>query len=209
MADLVQENYPFNKPMIVFDFDKTLTYRDTTLPFLAFGLSPMLSMFCHISYYSLALLVKMQILDVLSLKQLMVNWRFKGFDDHAWKLHCKAFSAVIKTNNIYHQTNWNESNLVVASASFKEVLLHLFPSSVLVIGSAVEIEKKISITKHAMGEQKAELLRAEEIESFDILYTDSLADLPLMKMAREVIWVKGDQQKLLSQEKINNWLKKN
>jgi hypothetical protein len=209
MADLVQENHPFNKPMIVFDFDKTLTYRDTTLPFLAFGLSPMPSMFCHICYYCLALLVKMQILDVLSLKQLMVNWRFKGYDDHAWKLHCKAFSAVINTNSIYRQTNWDQPNLVVASASFKEVLLHLFPSSVLVIGSEVEIEKKISITKHAMGAQKAELLKAKGIESFDRLYTDSLADLPLMKMAREVIWVKGDQQKLLSYEKIKNWLQQN
>jgi hypothetical protein len=195
--------------MTVFDFDKTLTYRDTTLPFLAFGLSPMQSMFCHFLFYSLALMVKLKILEVLSLKQLMVKWRFKGFDDHAWKLHCKKFSAVIKTNAIYRQTNWDQSNLVVASASFKEVLLHLFPSSVLVIGSEVEIEKKIIITKHAMGEQKAELLRAEEIESFDRLYTDSLADLPLMKMAREVIWVKGDQQKLFSHEKINNWLKKN
>jgi len=195
--------------MIVFDFDKTLTYRDTTLPFLAFGLSPMQSMFCHILYYGLALLVKLKILDVLRLKQLMVKWRFKGFDDHAWKLHCKEFSAVIKTNTIYHQTNWVESDIVVASASFKEVLLHLFPSSVLVIGSEVEIEKKISITEHAMGEQKAELLRAQGIESFDRLYTDSLADLPLMKMASEVVWVKGDHQKLLSHEKIKNWLKKN
>lgn len=195
--------------MIVFDFDKTLTYRDTTLPFLAFGLSPMPSMFCHFLFYALALLVKLKILDVLTLKQLMVKWRFKGYDDHEWKLHCKAFSAVINANSIYHKTNWNESNLVVASASFKEVLLHLFPSSVLVIGSEVEIEKQINITKHAMGEQKAELLRAEGIESFDRLYTDSLADLPLMKMAREVIWVQGDQQKLLSHETINNWLKKN
>jgi hypothetical protein len=209
MADLVQKNYPFNKPMIVFDFDKTLTYRDTTLPFLAFGLSPMQSMFCYISYYSLALLVKLKILDVLSLKTLMVKWRFRRYDDHGWKLHCKEFSAVIKTNSIYNQTNWNQSNLVVASASFKEVLLHLFPSSVLVIGSEVKIEKKISITKHAMGVQKAEHLRAEGIESFDRLYTDSLADLPLMKMAREVVWVQGDQQKLLSHETINNWLKKN
>ena len=195
--------------MIVFDFDKTLTYRDTTLPFLAFGLSPMQSMFCYISYYSLALLVKLKILDVLSLITLMVKWRFRRYDDHGWKLHCKEFSAVIKTNSIYNQTNWNQSNLVVASASFKEVLLHLFPSSVLVIGSEVKIEKKISITKHAMGEQKAEHLRAEGIESFDRLYTDSLADLPLMKMAREVVWVQGDQQKLLSHETINNWLKKN
>ena len=195
--------------MIVFDFDKTLTYRDTTLPFLAFGLSPMQSMFCYISYYSLALLVKLKILDVLSLKTLMVKWRFRRYDDHGWKLHCKEFSAVIKTNSIYNQTNWNQSNLVVASASFKEVLLHLFPSSVLVIGSEVKIEKKISITKHAMGVQKAEHLRAEGIESFDRLYTDSLADLPLMKMAREVVWVQGDQQKLLSHETINNWLKKN
>ena len=195
--------------MIVFDFDKTLTYRDTTLPFLAFGLSPMKSIFCYISYYSLALLVKLKILDVLSLKTLMVKWRFRRYDDHGWKLHCKEFSAVIKTNSIYNQTNWNQSNLVVASASFKEVLLHLFPSSVLVIGSEVKIEKKISITKHAMGVQKAEHLRAEGIESFDRLYTDSLADLPLMKMAREVVWVQGDQQELLSHETINNWLKKN
>lgn len=60
-----------------------------------------------------------------------------------------------------------------------------------------------------MGEQKARLLRDEGIESFDRLYTDSFADLPLMKMAKEVIWVKGDEQKFLSNDKINNWLKKN
>jgi metallophosphoesterase superfamily enzyme len=59
-----------------------------------------------------------------------------------------------------------------------------------------------------MGEKKSELLRAEGIESFDRLYIDSLADLPLMKMTREVIWVKGNHQELLSHEKINNWLKK-
>ena len=195
--------------MIVFDFDKTLTYRDTTLPFMAFGLSPLKSILCHLHYFSLALLVKCKCYDVLSLKQRMINWRFKGYDDHKWKLHCKDFSATIKTNALYYQSNWNESDLVVASASFKEVLLHLFPSSVLVIGSEVVLRKKIHITKHAMGEQKARLLRDEGIESFDRLYTDSFADLPLMKMAKEVIWVNGDEQKLLSNDKINNWLKKN
>lgn len=195
--------------MIVFDFDKTLTYRDTTLPFLAFGLSPLKSIHCRLRYYYLALLVKCKCYSVLSLKQTMINWRFRKYDIQAWKLHCKDFSVTIKTNSLYRQTNWDDPHLVVASASFKEVLVHLFPSSVLVIGSEVKIEKKISITKHAMGGQKAEHLRAEGIESFDRLYTDSLADLPLMKMAREVVWVQGDQQKLLSHETINNWLKKN
>ncbi len=209
MADIVQENHHINWPMIVFDFDKTLTYRDTTLPFLAFGLSPIKSIHCHLRYYALALLVKCQCYSVLSLKQTMINWRFRSYDIQAWRLHCKDFSATIKTNALYRQTNWDDPHLVVASASFKEVLVHLFPSSVLVIGSEVKIEKKISITKHAMGGQKAEHLRAEGIESFDRLYTDSLADLPLMKMAREVVWVQGDQQKLLSHETINNWLKKN
>ena len=209
MADIVQENHHFNWTMIVFDFDKTLTYRDTTLPFLAFGLSPIKSIHCRLRYYFLALLVKCKCYSVLSLKQTMINWRFRKYDIQAWKLHCKDFSVTIKTNSLYRQTNWKEPDLVVASASFKEVLVHLFPSSVLVIGSEVKIEKKISITKHAMGGQKAEHLRAEGIESFDRLYTDSLADLPLMKMAREVVWVQVDQQKLLSHETINNWLKKN
>ena len=195
--------------MIVFDFDKTLTYRDTTLPFLGFGLSPIKSIQCHLRYCFLALLVKCQCYSVLSLKQTMINWRFKGYNTLAWKLHCKDFSATIKTNALYRQTNWGQANLVVASASFKEVLIHLFPSSVLVIGSEVKIEKKISITKHAMGGQKAEHLRAEGIESIDRLYTDSLADLPLMKMAREVVWVKWDHQKLLNRATINKWLNKN
>ena len=195
--------------MIVFDFDKTLTYRDTTLPFLAFGLSPIKSIHCHLRYYFLALLVKCKCYSVLSHKQTMINWRFKGYNTLAWKLHCKDFSATIKTNTLYRQANLDDPHLVVASASFKEVLIHLFPSSVLVIGSEVAIGKQINITKHAMGEQKASLLRDAGIESFDRLYTDSLADLPLMKMAREVVWVQGDQQKLLFHETINNWLKKN
>ena len=195
--------------MIVFDFDKTLTYRDTTLPFLAFGLSPVKSIQCHLRYFILAFLVKCKCKDVLTLKQTMINWRFRSYDIQAWKLHCKDFSATIKTNALYRQTNWNEDNLVVASASFKEVLMHLFPSSVLVIGSEVAIGKQINITKHAMGEQKASLLQDKGIESFDRLYTDSLADLPLMKMAREVVWVKGDHQKLLCRAAINKWLNNN
>ena len=195
--------------MIVFDFDKTLTYRDTTLPFLAFGLTPVKSIHCHLRYYALALLVKCQCYSVLSLKQTMINWRFRSYDIQAWKLHCKDFSATIKTNALYGQTNWKDANLVIASASFKEVLIHLFPSNVLVIGSEVSIGNQINITKHAMGEQKVILLRYQGIESFDRLYTDSLADLPLMKMAREVIWVKGDHQKLLTPATINKWLNNN
>lgn len=195
--------------MIVFDFDKTLTYRDTTLPFLAFGLSPIKSIHCHLRYYILALLVKCQCYSVLSLKQCMINWRFRNNDIQAWELHCKDFSATIKTNALYRQTNWKADNLVVASASFKEVLIHLFPSNVLVIGSEVAIGKQINITKHAMGKQKASLLMDAGIESFDRLYTDSLADLPLMKMASEVVWVKGDHQKLLTPAAINKWLNNN
>ena len=195
--------------MIVFDFDKTLTYRDTTLPFLAFGLSPIKSIHCHLRYYALALLVKCQCYSVLSLKQTMINWRFRNNDIQAWELHCKDLSVTIKTNALYRQTNWKEDNLVVASASFKEVLIHLFPSNVLVIGSEVAIGKQINITKHAMGKQKASLLRDAGIESFDRLYTDSFADLPLMKMSSEVVWVKGDHQKLLTHAAINKWLNNN
>ena len=209
MADIVQENNHINWPMIVFDFDKTLTYRDTTLPFLAFGLSPVKSIHCHLRFYFLALLVKCKCYDVLSLKQTMINWRFRSYDIQAWELHCKEFSKKIKTNALYSQTIWEEPHLVVASASFKEVLVHLFPSSVLVIGSEVAIGKQINITKHAMGKQKASLLRDAGIESFDRLYTDSLADLPLMRMASEVVWINGDQQTVLTRETINKWINKN
>lgn len=209
MADIVQENHHIHWPMIVFDFDKTLTYRDTTLPFLAFGLTPVKSIQCHLRYYFLALLVKCKCYEVLSLKKSMINWRFKGYNTLAWKLHCKDFSATIRTNALYGQTNWKEANLVVASASFKEVLVHLFPSSVLVIGSEVAIGKQINITKHSMGEQKASLLRDAGIESFDRFYTDSLADLPLMRMASEVVWINGDQQTVLTRETINKWINKN
>jgi hypothetical protein len=194
--------------MIVFDFDKTLTYRDTTLSFFLFGLTPVGSMYCFTMFCVLVVMVKLKFIDVHRLKQAMINWRFKGSSLQAWENHCKDFATCIKTNALFRQVNWAEPSLVVASASFKEVLLHLFPSSVIVIGSEVSCLQGIRIIKHAMGEEKAMLIRAAGIESFDRLYTDSISDLPLMKMAAEVIWVNGDQQTFLARDTIKKWVNK-
>lgn len=191
--------------MVVFDFDKTLTYRDTTLPCLRHGLSLPQYLFCSVGYYALALLVKLGLWTVLRLKQTMFRWRFKGFDEMSWKNHCRDFAATIKTNALYAQVDWTSDNLVVITASFTEAVKHMFPESVLVLGSEIIFSPDVQISRHLYGTEKLSMLKSRGIERIDKFYTDSKADLPLMNIADQVIWVDGDHHQCLPLETINKW----
>lgn len=180
--------------MIVFDFDKTLTYRDTTLAFFCHGLNTIHRVICTFLYYVLALLVKMRFIKVLTLKSILLKWRFKSIDKGQWEKHCKGFAASIKTNSLYALTDWADNNLVIISASFREVLQHLFPSNVKVMGTQVEISNgTVTITNHLYEERKRRALEEQHIYFIDEFYTDSWHDSSVMGMAKKIYWVNGNQ----------------
>ncbi len=179
----------------VFDFDKTLTYGDTTLPLFCHGQSALRRKRIKWRYYVLAVLVKLRLLEVESLKKSMLNAFYKDYGAARWQAHCEGFAKSIRTNQLYAQTNWNESQKWVVSASFEEVLRPLFPQQVQLIGSKAEPGTKgWHIVRHAYGKNKAQLLREAGIQNIFRLYTDSMADRYMMGMADEIVWVQGDKQ---------------
>jgi phosphoserine phosphatase len=179
----------------VFDFDKTLTYADTTLP-----------LFCHDQpvfrrkrirwcYYALAVLVKLRLLGVDTLKTYLLNGFFKSYSAVRWQAHCESFAKSIRTNKLYMQINWKEGQPWVVSASFEEVLRPLFPPNVQIIGSKAQRDSQgWHISSHAYSKNKAKLLRQAGVDNIFRVYTDSLADRYMMAMADEIVWVEGDKQ---------------
>jgi phosphoserine phosphatase len=190
--------------MVVYDFDKTLTYRDTTLGLFLFRLPVFKKIICILYYYVAAVLVRFGIWTVLHLKEALVRWRFKEFSQENWKEHAREFSKTIKTNKLYRSTQWENGVIVVISASFVEVLQHIFPSQVQLFGSQIDFTTETPhIIMHMWGKAKLEELRKAGIFKVSEVYTDSLDDLPLIRAADRVFWVRGDEVTEVSKSKFS------
>jgi hypothetical protein len=128
----------------------------------------------------------------------LLKWRFKNIDSVSWEKHCKEFAKTIVTNELFAKTNWKEENLVIVSASFQEVLLHLFPPNVRVMGTLVSLNNGlVLITDHLYRNRKRQALEENRIYSIDEFYTDSWHDHSVMTMAKKNFWVNGNNVKLL------------
>ena len=180
--------------MKVFDFDKTLTIKDTTLDFFCFGLGKGNIVLLTLFYYAMAIFVKLGFLSVLSLKNILLRLRFNNVNPDEWNRHCQSFAKTIKTNKLYGEVNWLEPDLLIISASFMEVLQHLFPHSVEVFATTVKCENgKWQIEDHLYRSRKREVLIENGIQEIDEFYTDSWHDRSVMGIAKKIYWVKGNQ----------------
>ena len=179
----------------VFDFDKTLTYRDTTLSLFCFRQGPLRRLGICLCYYALAVLVKLKLLQVAALKECLLNVFYQSYDEPRWQQHCAAFVPSIHTNQLYAQPDWLTGQKWVVSASMEAVLRPLFPSNVQITGSLVcKTGGRWQLQQHPYGPQKAKLLQAAGVLEAQRVYTDSESDRYLMAMANEIVWVQGDQQ---------------
>lgn len=185
-------------PVIVYDFDKTLTYRDTTLPLFCHGKTPAKKLLTAMSYYFMAVLVKLRLVEVAWLKESMLNLFFRNHNQATWEQHCSDFALSVRTNQLFKSTYWQDGTQCwVVSASFEEVLRPLFPATISIIGSrAAKKEGRWQLVQHAFAQDKARLLRERGIQSIARVYTDSMSDKYMMAMAHEIVWVAGDHCEL-------------
>jgi len=178
---------------IIIDFDKTLTYQDTTLGLFLYRLTWSKKIIC-IAYYLLAsILVKVKFWTVLELKSKLMAWRFSGYEKLDWLTHANSYAATIQTNKLYKTLDWEKTDFIVVSASFKEVIEVLFPTNIKILASEISFEGNVPLIGfHCFQHQKVAALANHGITKIDYLYTDSKSDLPLAKIAKEVRWVRGD-----------------
>jgi phosphoserine phosphatase len=185
------------KKIIVFDFDKTLTYKDTLIGYYIFvsnkGLIFIFKMFIYLFYMILA---KIKYISNEKLKIKGVNLFLKGKDMTELKKKSIDYSKKILLNKLYFNYNFNNLNekILIVTASFHDYIYPLFPKNVKVIGSELKINKKqiIQLDSNCYSEKKVELLKDIGIEEIDILYTDSISDLPLAKISSSIIIVSGN-----------------
>ena len=185
------------KKIIVFDFDKTLTYKDTMIGYYIFvsnkGFLFAFKMFIYLFYMILA---KIKYISNDKLKIKGVNLFLKDKDMTEIKNKSIDYSKKILLNKLYFNYNFNNLNeqILIVSASFHNYIYPLFPKNVKVIGSELGINKKkiVQLDSNCYSEKKVELLKNIGIEKIDVLYTDSISDLPLAKISSSIIIVSGN-----------------
>jgi hypothetical protein len=202
------------KKIIVFDFDKTLTYKDTLIGYYIFVSNKnylfIFKMFIYLFYMVLA---KIKFVSNDKLKMKGVNLFLKGQNIMKLKQKSIEYSEKIILNKLYFNYDFKNLNerIIIVSASFQDYIYSLFPENVNVIGSKLKIKdnKVIHLDFNCYSERKVEILMKKGILEIDILYTDSISDLPLANISKKIILVKKDITKIFfSIEKFKLHLKK-
>lgn len=180
-----------------FDFDKTLTLEDSTLPFLLFETSGWERLKRRLHYYSTAVLVKLKLWSTAQHKQHWLVCYFKGWSEVSWQTRCKAFARALPMHPLYHQTDWHRSDrlYLILTASPQEWVRPLFPAHVLVFGSEISFRGAglQGLANELSGAAKLAPLHALGIEQLAAFYTDHRSDRPLAALAQALYVVRGEQ----------------
>jgi len=190
--------------MIVFDFDKTLTQKDTIFGFYQNAAKSKRKFKILLpGYYLIAVLTKLGILSNTTLKKAGIRFFLKGYNIDALERIGKAYASSIKLNEIYysHFLEYNTDEVIIMSASYDIYLKYLFPEY-KVVASKIKYNnagKVEGLDENIFGQQKLNWLLKNNIKIIDTLYTDSFSDKPLMSISKCTYLVKNGGLLKLSQ----------
>ena len=185
------------KKIIVFDFDKTLTYKDTLFGFFKYAAKRNV-------FYPLKLLIlykslvfsKLGILNNSQLKNIGIKLFLKNLDADDLKNKFLNFHKTITYNKLFYDLKYyKNTNYYIVSASFQDYLRPIFPNPVFVLGSLIKYKNKKAncLAFNCFEEAKIDALKKLNITQIDVLYTDSYSDVALAKIAKQTVVVNGDK----------------
>ena len=180
--------------IVVYDFDKTLTAKDTLLGFFT-----ACSKKDHVFFYNILVFLSLMVAHKIKwisnnyLKKRGVELFLKGKKKADIMVDGKAYSTKIHLNAVYHRYFKKEVNKpYIVSGSFQEYLGFIFPNGNLICSEIEYAGGRVkTIKSNCYGLTKRTLLEKRGITHIDKLYTDSLSDLPLAQMATTIYLVKG------------------
>ena len=177
---------------IVFDFDKTLTYRDTMNQFFFWRMKGIRVVYWPIFLFMVTL-VKLKILTIKRLKELSIKMLAPQKKDAMMALF-NDFSKEVKlaeTIKIFNKKVEEGNRVILLSASPEYYLQEIFPN-IEIIASTFNFDVNHSfqcINKHPYGKEKYNALVDNGIYVIDEMYYDSKSDeelFPLCKLAHKV-----------------------
>lgn len=196
-----------DKKIVVFDFDKTLTDKDTLFGFLVFASKKTLFFpFRILLYLFFMVIAKFGLISNDRLKKIGIVFFLKNRDNNYIKTVSAKYSQRIKYNDLYNNYDFNtDDEVYVVSASFRDYLHYAFPDHINIIGSELNYENnKIRGLKfNCYKGNKVKALNNAGILKIDELYTDSFKDIQMARISKEIIVVKGD--KLIKCQNIDDF----
>ncbi len=178
---------------IVFDFDKTLTYRDSLQELFLQEMSgfkyPL-----RVLYILLAVLSKFEIITVRKEKELMIKLLFKS-DEIVFTKKCKEQAKHLRLNPVFKKVNEyveEGDRVIILSASSEYLLREVFKGiNVEILGTTFCCNNgKIQcINQHPFSNEKYDLLIQYGVSNVDEMFYDSHNDeclIPLCKKWNKV-----------------------
>ena len=158
-----------------FDFDGTLTTRDTLLAFIRYAKGTKALVRGFLRHAHLLVLMKLRLYPNWKAKQRVFSYFFRGMTEEAFQAVCQSFAAnsrhLIRPAGIetMRQAAVKGAELVVISASVDNWVRPFFdgddgPSPVTVIGTQIEVrDGRLTgrfLTRNCYGQEKVERLTA-------------------------------------------------
>lgn len=190
--------------MIVFDFDKTLTNKDTLFGFYRqadqsspfFGVKRILFIFIGIAS-------KFKLLNNYQLKVCGVKLFLQGKSKDLIEKAAVAYAKKIQLNNVFEEQYLCclKNKRLIISASFEDYIKILLADEKIL---ASQLEYKYGLVSgiklNLFGKEKNVALLKDGVDKIDILYTDSYSDKPLMSISTKVYLVGNGKIKIIKDD---------
>lgn len=187
-----------NNKVVVFDFDKTLTLRDSNFGFFKFaGKQQQFFTIRLLIYFGLLAFRKLKLLSNTKLKNLGLSLFLSKKSESDVLFISEEYAKTIQLNNCVkdillsqHKTG---ARVVIATASLTTYVKPIFPEIEVAGSELVYTSKQMRLKNHCNKQKKVECLNKMGIYKINVLFTDSISDLPLAKISDEIYLVKNNK----------------
>ena len=199
MGNIDTSKYPLGK-IYAFDFDGTLTRRDTLIEFIRFAVGTKGFLLCFLRFSPLLVLMKMGLYPNWKAKQKVFSHCFKGMREEKFNALCARFAdqktGLLRTKGMKKLADVlaEGGKAVIISASVNNWVEPFFKGmgGVFVLGTMVGVRDGVLTgrfaTKNCYGEEKVKRLLQlypERTEYWLTAYGDSRGDFELLDFANE------------------------
>lgn len=199
MEEFNIKDYPLGQ-IHAFDFDGTLTRRDTLLEFIRFAKGNKAFLLCFLRFSPLLVLMKMGLYPNWKAKQRVFSYCFKGMPVAGFNALCRRFAKEKaglmrpKGVNKIREVLAGGGKVVIISASIDNWVEPFFDGmgGVYVLGTMVDEREGVLtgrfLTKNCYGEEKVTRLLQlfpERTQYWLTAYGDSRGDFELLDFANE------------------------
>lgn len=191
------------RKVYAFDFDGTLTTRDTLIAFIRYACGTPRFLFGFLLHAPLLVLMKLRLYSNGKAKQRVFSWFFKGMTIETFDALCQDFARTHRhllrpdTVRILEQALTERAEVLIVSASIDNWVQPFFPS-VTILGTQVEvIDGRLTgrfLTPNCYGQEKVRRILAlyPDRSAYHLTaFGDSRGDRELLTFADEAHMVRN------------------